>query len=467
MMPSASYIVGGCRVDITPPPSIPYLGWYPHRHARFASIHDPLHARCVYLSDGERSAAIVSLDLIGLPEQLQGPRPNLLDDIRSAVAAGCSIPHDAVMVSCTHAHSTPETLGIRALPADCPDARQWMGMLVSQVHVAASEAKRTAFEARLHIARGSVPGVSHNRRGESQLDDELILLTLRSDDGRCVFLIQFACHPVIVQTQDQVSGDFPGALCCGLEQRVPGLKACLFLQGASGDVNPVAETTRDFDDVALMADALAGQVLQLDAVSRMRSRVREVVDPLRPDATPTPARSRREVPARVQAMSRRLSLPSRPLPAPDEVTRIRRALSHDKGCFKDTHEECQRERLAIAIGGREEILRRMEQGTGPFPAKIQLLRIGAAVFCGIPGELPCAGGIRLKMRGGDLIAIPVGCANGYCGYMFDEQGWAKSGYETRCGPWSLVDASAYRRVIEEIEDMLGLLSDDVAPAEGE
>ena len=55
---------GAARVEITPPLSIPYLGYAP-RHAFFEGVHDPLFARAVVVSDGERRIALVVADSIG------------------------------------------------------------------------------------------------------------------------------------------------------------------------------------------------------------------------------------------------------------------------------------------------------------------------------------------------------------------------------------------------------------------
>ena len=43
---------GASRVDITPPLTIPYLGYEP-RHAFFRGVHDPLYARALAVDDGE------------------------------------------------------------------------------------------------------------------------------------------------------------------------------------------------------------------------------------------------------------------------------------------------------------------------------------------------------------------------------------------------------------------------------
>ena len=43
--------VGSAKVNITPPLSIPYLGYAP-RQGRFCGIHDHLYARAIVLDNG-------------------------------------------------------------------------------------------------------------------------------------------------------------------------------------------------------------------------------------------------------------------------------------------------------------------------------------------------------------------------------------------------------------------------------
>src|SRR5262245_56934709 len=106
--------VGAARVEITPPLSIPYLGYAP-RHAFFTGVHDPLFARAVVVDDGERRVALVSADSIGFARGLLGPGRDFAAEFRERAAGLTGIAPEAIMLAATHAHSTPETLGFRPL----------------------------------------------------------------------------------------------------------------------------------------------------------------------------------------------------------------------------------------------------------------------------------------------------------------------------------------------------------------
>ena len=61
--------VGFARVNITPQFGVNLQGYYYERHAD--GILDPLYGNVIAVSDGERTAALLSLDIIGL--QKSGP----------------------------------------------------------------------------------------------------------------------------------------------------------------------------------------------------------------------------------------------------------------------------------------------------------------------------------------------------------------------------------------------------------
>ena len=73
---------GTAKIDITAPFTVPFLGYVP-RQAYFEGVHDPLHARALYLERDGQAAAVVSLDLIGVSKNLPG------GDLRHEGAGAC------------------------------------------------------------------------------------------------------------------------------------------------------------------------------------------------------------------------------------------------------------------------------------------------------------------------------------------------------------------------------------------
>ena len=71
--------------------------------------HDDLYADGLCIDDGERKVLIIGLDLIGVDEWF-------IRKIRTNCAAILGIPEHAVMVSCTHTHTGPETRTMASHP---------------------------------------------------------------------------------------------------------------------------------------------------------------------------------------------------------------------------------------------------------------------------------------------------------------------------------------------------------------
>ncbi|MGH7864470.1 MAG: neutral/alkaline non-lysosomal ceramidase N-terminal domain-containing protein, partial [Candidatus Binataceae bacterium] len=103
---------GAARVRLDPPLGIGMVG-YGRRVGRASGVHDDLAAQALVLSDGERKAAIVSVDLLAI-----GLR--IADEICATVAACCDVAADAVLVCATHTHAGP-LFNIHATPK--PDAK--------------------------------------------------------------------------------------------------------------------------------------------------------------------------------------------------------------------------------------------------------------------------------------------------------------------------------------------------------
>ena len=87
--------VGYSRLEITPPLGITINGFWEPRYAD--GILDPLYATAVAFSDGEKTAAVVSLDILELIQSDTDP-------LRARIGEKFGIDPDAVLLHCTHTH---------------------------------------------------------------------------------------------------------------------------------------------------------------------------------------------------------------------------------------------------------------------------------------------------------------------------------------------------------------------------
>ena len=119
---------GTAAATITPQtPS--YMQGYGNRMGKATGTLDPLEARVIALDDGTTSAAIVSVDLLGLDAAS-------VARIRAAAAQASPIPAGNVMVVCSHTHAGPAIQTAGEVPVD----REYLGWLERRLGDAVAEA---------------------------------------------------------------------------------------------------------------------------------------------------------------------------------------------------------------------------------------------------------------------------------------------------------------------------------------
>src|SRR5829696_1212672 len=91
---------GVAKADITPDPKM--LNWTVAAPQPYGSVHDPLFARALVLSDGETKIAIVTWDLLDA-------RDYAVARVRAAIQRATRIPEDHVIISASHNHSGPKS----------------------------------------------------------------------------------------------------------------------------------------------------------------------------------------------------------------------------------------------------------------------------------------------------------------------------------------------------------------------
>lgn len=445
--------VGTGRVDITPPLSVPYLGFErTGRHAFFEGVHDRLLAKALVMDDGRRRIALLTADSIGFSRRIMGDDRDFIAEVRCRIERLAGIAPEQVMIAATHAHSTPETLGVRNLLAH-PGAAAWLETLADQLASAVAIAAGCLEPVRVKYATGTAEGISCSRRivgkdgrmysrarpaadedvaDRGVNDFQVAVLCFEGMDGRPeAVLVHFPCHPVTMQVNPLVSADFPGAATRLVEGAGGGCGHCQYLQGACGDINPIRGDTRDFRDVERYGHVLAGEVIkQLGLMNA-------------PDY-PVAA-------GRVDAACRSVQLPSRQLPDLTEIMERQRRL---QDAYRHASTDAEREDAHRRLLALRELLERVKLGAGPFEAEVQVLRIGDVVLVGIPGEPFAQMGLDLKTATAVPLVLCVGYANGYLGYIAPPSAWDQGGYEVSLGMWSIVGPEAYGILIDIACDLV-------------
>ncbi len=164
--------VGFAEADITPA-----LGAKPVYLAGFGqnrlatAVHDPIMARAVVLKSPATKLALVSVDLVGFFH------PNVVN-VRKQLPE-----FQYVLVSSTHNHEGPDTLGIWGPSAFKsgvdPD---YLKLVERQIIKAIQEADRAAKPAAARIGKINAPELLHDGREPQVLHDELVVLQFVTRD---------------------------------------------------------------------------------------------------------------------------------------------------------------------------------------------------------------------------------------------------------------------------------------------
>jgi neutral ceramidase len=222
---------GFAKVEISTSAVGAELMGYGNRHVGAVAVRDPLYTRALVVECGDQLVALCSVDLCAIDEDLVGAS-------RERIASECGIAAGNVLVSATHTHSGPHD----------DDPACWPDGLEARIAAAVADACERLTPAMLGVGWGTLPGHGVNRRRlEDPVDPALLVVRIDDTAGRPLgMLFGFGCHPVVLGPDNlEVSGDWPGHAAALLEEHLGPDAIAVFVQGSSGDVNPLTEGVRE------------------------------------------------------------------------------------------------------------------------------------------------------------------------------------------------------------------------------
>ncbi|MDW8107172.1 MAG: neutral/alkaline non-lysosomal ceramidase N-terminal domain-containing protein [Armatimonadota bacterium] len=374
---------GVAKVDITPDISrirIQLGGYNARLNMPPQGVHDPIYARALALEWGKQRAVIVSIDHLLVPGSLT-----------RAVLTATGLTPEQLFLSATHTHSAPDSMGLNErmrfpLPGVGTFVPEFLQFTAERVAQAVREAFRGLKPAVLAIVAQPVPKLNRNRRGRPVVDPTMTVLRVDTERGTPIgAVVVYAAHPTIYShTMMEVSADFPGVVQSQLERALGQGAIALFLNGALGDVSPVAdEGNTPHERVQRYGSRLAIHALRL-------------------------LRTAQRMPAFLNACQIQVRLPeARPHPA-----------------FYET-------------AGREykvpqSLLQQLVKQLMPETAPVSALRVGELVLVGFPGEPTSILGLRTREVGRELglrYATPVALTNEWIGYILTPREYHTGSYE--------------------------------------
>src|SRR5215471_17130640 len=301
---SGALKVGAAKVDITPSPdsALPMSG-YADRKEGFQGIHDHIYARAIVVSDGVKFAAIVTWELIGVPNAAW-------ETLSQSIARETGIPVEYQLIAAVHDHSAPEPFGMDG--NDSPMSAAY----TKQVENASVEAVRRAKEniqpAKVGIGAGKAY-VNINRREyspeegwwlgynpEGPSDKTVTVIRFDTPSGKPIaLLINYSVHAVVMGGENyQISGDLAGATSryvenyyrgrpeeaprsdAGAAIQLPPEKTsesvvALWTSGAAGDQNPISLSRgSDFTMVESLGKILGEEAVRVAGAIHTTNQVR-------------------------------------------------------------------------------------------------------------------------------------------------------------------------------------------------
>lgn len=374
---------GASRIDITPDLNkirIQLGGYAARLNMPPTGVHDPIYARVLALRSGTDEGVLVALDHLLVPASLT-----------QAVLRETGLRPEQLFMSASHTHCAPDSMGLNArarfaLPGVGSFVPEFLKFTTERIVSAIRQARAAMLPARLAVHAEAIPNLNRNRRGRQITDPTMTVVRVENSKRQPIaVLVIYAAHPTIYpHTMMQVSAEFPGVLQTRLEQTLGGETVALYMNGAQGDISPVADEGKD--DHARVRRY--GEKLADHAIRLLRK------------ATPVEPKLRWR---QIQA-----TLPE--------------ARPHPEFCESAGREYKVPESLL------KELVKQLIPPTSP----VSLVGLGSLALVGFPGEPITALGLEARKIGsqqGFRYVMPVALVNDWIGYILTREEYKRGGYE--------------------------------------
>lgn len=195
--------------------------------------HDDLEARMILVTQGEEYLILVSLDLVGfiLPDSIK-----VFDALEAY-----GINRDRIIISSTHTHEAPDTLGIWGAnfytTGRCP---QYIDFLVDTIVQMVLDISQNLVPVKLYAGQTVInePGAMHSnvnndsRFPEVYNDNLTVARFVHGDDQTIATLVNWHSHPEVLISLDEYSSDFPHWTRNAVEDHFGG--TCVYISGTVG-----------------------------------------------------------------------------------------------------------------------------------------------------------------------------------------------------------------------------------------
>jgi len=425
-------------VDFTPRAGLPLMGNLRDRYES-TGTHDPLKATALVFSDSTgNKAALLSLDLCMISREQTVM-------MRNHIADNSSFPADCILINATHTHAGPATISLYGMPeAEKRDIEIFLkkaceavikaeaDLRPSVLSIGYTEEERVSFNRRLKNHEGKTLMNWENYNPESisgtlgPVDHLLSVLRIdQKNEDREIpsgALVNFALHPAILDYENtRYSADYPGFLREGLSKIFNEGFTTLYGNGCCGNINHI-----DYSDISAArrgygAAERIGYMLAADTSRALRN---------------TTGIEGSEI-----AVSRKYVTLKR-LTVSEEI--YQKSLK--------TLEKTERNKNTGESDGLPEELHSLvriqmyENQKKDDQVEVMVIRLGDLAVVGLPGEIFCELGMRIREESSAAHTIIIELSNDAIGYIPDENGYGQGGYEDTPGSMKYVKGTGEKLI---------------------
>ena len=431
---STTLKAGSASTNITPPLGTRIPGGFRPRYAE--NVDDELFAKAVVIDNGTTRIAIVTCDLIAIPEKV-------VDAAKARIADRCDIPPAHVMINATHTHTAVAIADLLGVDEDT-EYTEWVPLKIAdavelavwrrkpaRIGFASVDEERITFNRRWHMRDGTVrfnPGIEHPdlMKPTGTIDPEVAMMFVEAtDDGTPIAAVaNFSLHYIGTDNGNALSADYFGHFDRLMRHYLGDTCISLLWNAASGQINNTdfsgrtKWTASGHQQAVKMANVLAGHFI----VEKQLMEMHETLDLSGDLATLT--FQRKEITAEdLKIAEQVLSVPQGTYDA------------YETGPFSWVVGEPIPNAL-VDVYARE--CQRLAKLPAQMTAPVQVIRLGEAAIVALPGEVFVETGMNIKSRSDANPTFLVSLANGYIGYICTDKALIEEGgYETWAAKSSL------------------------------
>ena len=406
MREKSPFEVGVCELDYTPEAGLPLMGNFRNDYAA-RGVHDRLCARAlVFRNRGGMTAALLSVDICMLHAEN-------VAFMRERIFRRAGIPPEHVLVAATHTHSGPAVFQRGGRPGSPPEAIERFlakaaeavvlaskRMRPSGISVGRARETRLAFNRRLFCKDGKThmnweklaPGFVIRPHGP--VDPEVIALAVTRGGRPAAVAVNFGLHPAVLAGDNWLySADFPGYLSEAFSKMCGrGRRLCVpYFNGCCGNINHIDH-----------ADPLQGRGYQ------MTQRIGYMLAAAAMEALAASVAIRGEKIAvsREMVRARRLKISAEQWRWSEKVLEAeaaRKTGGQVDGVPDVFYATIYREMHAVQ--DRDDLL------------EVMAIRVGDLAIAGLPGEIFCEFGLKIKKKSPARHTLVIELANNAAGYF--------------------------------------------------